>query len=69
MKQIFDDLWQGSQASMPGHLITFRTYLLTRKNGNVLFHNSWVNNDFKKLKELGGLIFSILAITMRCTQT
>ena len=54
MKQIYDDLWQGSQVPTPGHMITFRTYLLTRENGNVIFYNSWVNDDIEKIKKLGG---------------
>lgn len=61
MKQIYDDLWQGSQVHTPGHMITFRTYLLTRENGNIMFYNSWINNDFDKIKELGGIDIQYLS--------
>ncbi|SEN01173.1 MBL fold metallo-hydrolase [Halomonas caseinilytica] len=60
MKQIFPDLWQTEvESPFPG--LTTHAYLLTRKQGNVLFYNTGHVHEIDAMAELGGVDWHFLS--------
>ncbi len=63
MKQIFPDLWQTEvESPFPG--LTTHAYLLTRKQGNVLFYNTGHVHEIDAMAELGGVDWHFLSTWM-----
>ena len=58
MKEIYDNLWQSERYS--SGILNTHAYLLTRKQGNILFYNTGTPNDLAHIKSLGGLSFQFI---------
>ena len=55
MQQLFPDLWQ-TQTEHPFHGVTSHAYLLTRREGNILFYGTGVLEELQLIKDLGGIV-------------
>jgi glyoxylase-like metal-dependent hydrolase (beta-lactamase superfamily II) len=60
MEQIFPDLWQ-TQAEHPFAGVTSHAYLLTRKDGNVLFYGTGIHDELQHIKDRGGIVRQYLS--------
>src|SRR6516162_3785046 len=60
MKQIFPDLWQ-TRAEHPFAGVTSHAYLLVRDTGNILFYSSGLKDEYKHIRELGGITHQYLS--------
>lgn len=54
MKQIQSDLWQ-TEVESPAPGLTTHAYLLTRREGNVLFYNTGHDYELDRMAQLGGV--------------
>lgn len=54
MKQIQPDLWQ-TEVESPAPGLTTHAYLLTRREGNVLFYNTGHDYEIDRMAQLGGV--------------
>jgi len=60
MKQILTDVWETAvESPFPG--LTTHAYLLTRKDGNVLFYNTGNRNEIDAMADLGGVAYQFLS--------
>ncbi|WP_196888402.1 MBL fold metallo-hydrolase [Aureivirga sp. CE67] len=60
MKQIFPDIWQGGNGRQFGTL-SIKAYFLRTPEGNILFYNTKLEDDFKEIEKLGGIDFQFLS--------
>lgn len=60
MQQITPDLWE-TEVEQPVPGLTTRAYLLTRKDGNVLFYNTSHNHEIEQMAQLGGVAYQFLS--------
>ncbi len=60
MKQLTADLWE-TEVEQPVPGLTTRAYLLTRKDGNVLFYNTSHNHEIDHMAQLGGVAYQFLS--------
>jgi len=60
MQQLFPDLWQ-TQTEHPFHGVTSHAYLLTRREGNILFYGTGVLAELQLIKDLGGIVRQYLS--------